>query len=167
MAKLSRKQLYRARRLAAQAALLGYRNRSRIGYTQGSRRWDGIARKRDARKGQHPATADCSAYATWALWNALSLVYGQSDVVNRCKWAYGYTGTQIKHGRRITGAKDMRMGDLVFYANSGSTPTHVAIMVGRKPEKTGKPYVVSHGSSSGPLFLPWDYRRVVQVRRYI
>jgi cell wall-associated NlpC family hydrolase len=55
-------------------------------------------------------------------------------------------------------------GDLVFYAKSGSTPSHVAIVVGRRE---GRPMVVSHGSESGPLYLPWDYRRVVQARRYI
>ena len=58
----------------------------------------------------------------------------------------------------------MLPGDLVFYAGSGSTPTHVAIMVGRKQ---GRPYVISHGNEAGPLFLRWNYRRHVQLRRYV
>ena len=58
----------------------------------------------------------------------------------------------------------MLPGDLVFYASRGTTPTHVAICVGHKQ---GRPYVISHGSESGPLFLPYGYRRVVQIRRYV
>lgn len=165
--KLTDSQRYRARRVASQAALLGYAQRPRVHYTQGAARWSGIANKQDAGRGQYPRYADCSAYATWALWNALYLDHGLPDVVNGLSWRYGNTDSQIRHGSLVKSVKDMRMGDLVFYANSGSRPTHVAIMVGRKPAKTGKPYVVSHGSESGPLFLPFDYRRRVQVRRYI
>ena len=81
----------------------------------------------------------------------------------RAAWQAGFTGTQIQHGRKIT-AGEMLAGDLVFYAGRGSTPTHVAICVGRKGDRA---MVVSHGSESGPLYVPWNYRRVVQVRRYI
>jgi cell wall-associated NlpC family hydrolase len=167
MARLTRKQVYRARRVVAQAALLGYTQRPKVHYSQGASRWNGIATKRDASKGQYPTYADCSAYATWALWNALYLDHHYSDVVNGLNWQYGNTDSQIRHGQRVPSVPEIRMGDLVFYANSGTRPTHVAVVVGRKPEKTGRPYVVSHGSESGPLFLPFDYRRRVQVRRYI
>lgn len=85
------------------------------------------------------------------------------DVVNGANWKAGFTGTQVAHGRRIKGGRLAR-GDLVFYANSGSTPRHVAICVGKRD---GRAMVVSHGSESGPLYLRWDYRRVVQCRRYI
>jgi cell wall-associated NlpC family hydrolase len=163
MAKLTRRQRIRARNRAAQAALLAYRNRGRVHYTQGSRRWSGISGRRNSAQGEFPYYADCSAFATWCLWNALYLPYRRPDVVNGHQWRAGYTGTQIAHGRRI-GPSTMRRGDLVFYAVRGSTPTHVAICVGRPNDR---PMVVSHGNESGPLYLPWNYRRVVQVRRYI
>ena len=143
--------------------MLGYRNRARVHYSQGATRWSGISGHRSAAHGEFPYNADCSAYTTWCLWNGLFLTYRKPDVVNRLDWDFGFTGTQIKHGRKITAGK-MLEADLVFYASSGSTPTHVAICVGRKGSR---PYVVSHGSESGPLFLPYDYRRHVQIRRYI
>ena len=166
MPRLTERQRKRARNLAAQAALLGWRNRTAIHYTQGSRRWEGIDHRRDARKGQFPNYADCSAYATWCLWNGLLLPFGKPDVVNGAHWRAGFTGTQIRHGRAVAWTAEMRKGDLVFYANSGHTPTHVAIMVGRQP-RNGTPMVISHGGESGPLYLPYNYRRIVQVRRYI
>ena len=143
--------------------MLGYRNRARVHYTQGARRWSGITDGRNSARGQFPAYADCSAFTTWALWNGLYLLYREPDQVNGLGWNYGFTGTQIAHGRRVAPSK-MTHGDLVFYASSGQTPTHVAICVGRKQ---GRPMVVSHGSESGPLYLPWNYRRHVQVRRHI
>ena len=143
--------------------MLGYRNRGRVHYTQGSARWSGIKGKRSSAQGEFPFYADCSAFCTWALWNALYLTFRKPDRVNGAAWKAGFTGTQIQHGRKIT-AGEMLAGDLVFYAGRGSTPTHVAICVGRKGDRA---MVVSHGSESGPLYVPWNYRRVVQVRRYI
>ena len=163
MAKLTRAQRERARARAANAALLGYRNRARVRYTQGAARWSGIKGRRNARQGEFPFYADCSAFATWCLWNALFIPYRKRDVVNGAAWKAGFTGTQIAHGRRVK-AGALMAGDLVFYAARGTTPTHVAICVGRRNRKA---MVVSHGSDSGPLYLPWDYRRVVQCRRYI
>ena len=165
MAKLSRAQRERARKRAADAALLGYRNRGRVHYTQGSARWSGISGRRNSRQGEYPYNADCSSYVTWALWNALYLPHKKRDVVNGAAWKAGFTGTQIRHGRKVR-AGELLPGDLVFYANSGSTPTHVAIVVGRRGNK---PMVVSHGSESGPLFVPYDYRRRTPggYRRYI
>jgi len=163
MAKLTSEQRQRARRRAVNAALLAYRNRSRVHYTQGSRRWRGIDARRNAAQGEFPAYADCSAFTTWCLWNGLHLGYNKPDVVNGYRWRAGFTGTQIRHGRRIT-VGEMMEGDLVFYATYGYIPTHVAICVGRR---YGRAYVISHGNESGPLFLPYSYRRLIQVRRYI
>jgi hypothetical protein len=163
MAKLDRAQRDKARARAAGAALLAYRKRSLVHYSQGSRRWSGITSHRNAARGEVPPFADCSAFATWCLWNGLYLTFREPDHVNGAGWRYGFTGSQIEHGRRVK-APDLWRGDLVFYAKSGSTPSHVAIVVGRRE---GRPMVVSHGSESGPLYLPWDYRRVVQARRYI
>jgi hypothetical protein len=168
MAKLTRDERKRARNLAAKAALLGYRNRGSIHYTQGQMRWSGISGHRDARLGQFPAYADCSAYATWCLWNGLFLPYEEPDCVNALFWRYGNTGSMIRQGRAIKWSGSMRKGDCVFYAYRGTTPTHVAIMVGRQPDHSkGTPMVVSHGSESGPLYLPYNYRRIVQVRRFV
>jgi hypothetical protein len=167
MATLTAKQTFRARRLASQAALVAYAHRPSVHYSQGAERWDGIAHGRHADRGEYPHYADCSSFTTWCLWNALRLAYNEPDVVNRLNWDYGNTGSQIQHGKLVYTDRSLRMGDLVFYAYHGWTPTHVAIVVGRRPAKTGKPYVVSHGSEAGPLFLPFDYRRIVQMRRYI
>ena len=163
MAKLSKAQRERARARAASAALLGYHHRARVHYTQGSARWSGIKGKRNSRQGEYPFYADCSAYATWCLWNALYVTYRKRDVVNGAAWKAGFTGTQISHGRPVK-AGELLPGDLVFYANRGQTPTHVAIVVGRRNRKT---MVISHGSDSGPLYVPYDYRRRVGYRRYI
>lgn len=163
MATLTRAQRERARDRAAQAALLGYRHRSRVHYAQDSRRWRGITNRRNSARGEFPSYADCSGYTTWCLWNGLHLLYGKPDVVNGAHWRAGFTGTQVSHGRRIV-ASDLMRADLIFYAAAGTTPTHVAICVGRQ---RGRPVVVSHGSEAGPLFLPWNYRRVVAIRRHI
>lgn len=143
--------------------MLGHRHRDRVHYTQGSDRWRGIANRRNSAQGEFPGHADCSGYTTWCLWNALHLLYGKGDVVNGAAWKAGFTGTQINHGRRVTD-NNIRRGDLVFYAVSGQTPTHVAICVGHRD---GRPMVISHGNEAGPLYLPYNYRRLVQVRRYI
>ena len=165
MAKLSSTQRKRARWRAAQAALLGYRNREHVHYTQGSARWSGIRDRKSAFQGEFPSSADCSGYTTWALWNGLYLAYRKPDIVNGCGWLAGFTGTQIRHGRKVDGAARMLRGDLVFYATSGETPTHVAICVGRN--RDDKPMVVSHGSEAGPLYLPFSYRRHIEIRRYV
>ena len=163
MAKLTKAERDRARDRAAQAALLSFHRRIHVHYTQGARRWNGISARKNARQGEFPFFADCSAFTTWCLWNGLFLPHRKLDVVNGLAWRHGFTGTQIRHGIKIK-AGALMAGDLVFYASRGSTPTHVAICVGRKNHK---PYVISHGQESGPLFLPFDYRRRVQCRRYI
>ena len=163
VARLTQAERKRARRRAVNAALLGYRNRAAIHYTQSSARWSGIDNGQNAARGEFPRYADCSSFSTWCLWNALQLLYRKPDVVNGARWRAGYTGTQVAHGRRVSPSR-MMLGDLVFYAGSGSTPTHVAIAVGKRD---GRMMVVSHGSESGPLYVPWNYRRVVQCRRFI
>lgn len=154
-----------ARDRAVQAALLGLHHASAIHYSQGSGRWQGIAGHKVARKGQYPTVADCSAFATWCLWNGLHLGLGiKADVVNGCSWNAGYTGTMAQHGREVLHLKNVLPGDCVLY---GPAPTyeHVAIVVANK---NGKPVVVSHGSEAGPFLLPYNYRSDVgQIRRYV
>lgn len=147
------------RKLATNAAMLGYYHRDVLHYTQDQGyRWEGIRTGRLAKLGHYPNHADCSAFASWCLWNGLR-EFGVHDVVNGLNFAAGYTGTMLQHGNRVTDGSLLR-GDLVIYG-SGWPGAHVAIAVG-----DGK--VVSFGSEPGPFLLPWNYRRdVLQVRRFI
>lgn len=165
---LTAKERTRARRIAVRAALLGLHNAAAIHYTQGSARWQGIKDTRFSQRRQFPNYADCSAFATWCLWNGLYVPYHKPDVVNGADWKAGYTGTMLSHGRSIRYTKNIRWGDCVLYGAPGSSGRHVAIIV-----KVGKPrgsslMVVSHGSEGGPYYLPYNYRRDIQsIRRYI
>ncbi len=109
---------------------------------------------------EFPNFADCSSFVTWCLWNGLFLRYGLPDTVNGQDWKAGFTGTLLDHGRRILEPGKALRGDLVFYDD----PTHVTIIVARV---NGKPRVISHGSEVGPLNREFDYRPVIQIRRYI
>lgn len=91
MTTLSLAQRTLARDRAVQAALLGLHHAPAIHYTQGAERWEGISKHKVARKGQFPTHADCSAFATWCLWNGLHLGLGvKADVVNGESWNAGY-----------------------------------------------------------------------------
>lgn len=160
---LKRDHRITARQLVTHAALLGLRHKDAVHYTQGPQRWEGIDRHLIAAGGDYPRHADCSAFTTWCLWNGLAVPFGVDDVVNGLNWSAGFTGTQAAHGRPVKHIGNARRGDLVLY---GSPPNyaHVAIIVGRRD---GKPLVVSHGSEPGPFLLPFDYRPVGQIRRYI
>lgn len=154
-----------ARNRAATAAMLGYRNRGVVHYTQGPLRWSGIDRKLNANQGEFPRNADCSAYATWCLWNGLFLPFRVRDTVNGQAWKAGYTGTMLKHGKRVVHLKNVLRGDCVLYGRPGTTGSHVAIVVGRL---NGRVMVVSHGSEGGPYYVPYNYRGdIMSIRRYI
>jgi cell wall-associated NlpC family hydrolase len=143
-----------------QAAFLGLAHAPEIHYTQGPRRWDGINRDYKAWRGEYPIYADCSAFATWCLWNGLDH-YGVRDTVNDSDWQAGYTGTMLEHGKVIVHEENVLQGDLVLYGVPGTTGKHVAICVGG-----GK--VISHGSEGGPYLLEIHYRSdVIDIRRYI
>lgn len=154
-------QRQRARKRVVAAAYLGLHNAQRIHYTQGPQRWEGIAKHRRAYRGEYPTQADCSAFATWCLWDA-TLRYRLPDFVNGEAWTGGYTGTQQDHGKRVPArTRSMLPGDLVFYGDQGGgVAEHVAVYVGNG-------LVVSHGSEGGPYLLAWNYRPVNEVRRYI
>jgi CHAP domain len=161
---LSAEHRRKARQLAVQAAMLGYNNKGAVHYTQGSRRWTGINKNLRAAKGQFPRYADCSAYATWCVWNGL-IPYGVRDTVNALRWQGGFTGTMLKHGKRVQKIENVLPGDCVIYGKSGTNGKHTAIVVGRR---NGVPMVVSHGSEGGPYYVKWNYRKdVMQIRRYI
>lgn len=160
---LSREHRIRARDRCCHANLLIYRHRDQVHYTQGGRRWDGIRGHHNARLGQFPTYGDCSAIATWGLWNGLYLSFGHRDNVNGLGWHAGFTGTLLQHGVGVS-VHHMQRGDLVIYGRS-YPGVHVATFVGYH---NGIPMVVSHGSERGPLYVPLHYRNdVLSCRRYI
>lgn len=156
---LTRAQRINVRDHAVEAAVLSIRNAPRIHYTQGAQRWQGIARKLVAAKGQYPTQGDCSSMATWWLWNGLR-IYGVRDVVNGAAWTAGYTGTQLTHGKRVVHRSNWQRGDLLIYGR-GFPGAHVCMYLGGG-------YAASHGSEAGPFKVRWDYRSdLLQVRRFI
>lgn len=156
---LSPQHRVEARSLAVRAAFLALRHAGAVHYTQTAKRWEGIARDLKAFKGEYPHFADCSAFATWCLWNGLDH-YGVRDTVNGQNWKAGYTGTMLAHGKEVRHRGNVLRGDCVIYG-SGGAGEHTAICIGG-----GK--VISHGSEAGPFLLPIDYRRdVMQIRRYV
>jgi cell wall-associated NlpC family hydrolase len=153
-----------ARERAVRAAMIGYRHRDAINYTQDAvRRWEGISKGLRAGKGQFPSNADCSSFVTWCLWDALGGPDAGADIVNGAKWTAGYTGTQCGHGHEVS-INRAQPGDLAFYGPSRNNINHVTIVVA-----PGR--VISHGQQSGPLSLPMDYSRpggsLKFVRRYL
>jgi hypothetical protein len=162
---LSVEHRIRARDRAVQAAILGLNHAPKIHYTQGPKRWDGIRLHKNARAGQYPLYADCSAFVTWCLWNGLVLSgYTDRDLVNGANWTGGYTGTMLAHGKHVEHLSSVQRADAVIYGH-GEPGEHTAIVVG---VKNGVPMVVSHGSEAGPFYLPYNYRSdVMGFRRYI
>lgn len=145
-----------ARDRAVQAMMLLLHHAPAVHYTQDfTLRWEGIAKHRNARKGQFPTHADCSSSTSWALWNGLYLGLGvKADVVNGEHWKAGYTGTLAAHGREVQHESHLLPADLVLY---GPAPTfeHVAMYVGRR---NGVSMVISHGSEAAPFLVPLHYR---------
>jgi len=157
---LSAPHRIRARDLAMRAAFLGLRHAPDLHYTQGPRRWQGIDRNLKAWKGEYPHYGDCSAFATWCLWNGLDH-YGVRDTVNGQRWKAGWTGTMVQHGKHVRHESNVMRGDLALYGDPVGRTGHVAICVG-----SGK--VISFGSEAGPFLLPIHYRAdFKQIRRYI
>jgi hypothetical protein len=160
---LGASQRLRGRERASQAAILGYHHASQIRYTQGGARWEGIANRCNARRGEFPTHADCSSFVTWCLWNALYLAFNVGDVVNGAGWTAGYTGTMKSHGLRVQHEASLLRADCVHYGPG--TGHHVAMVIGRVG---GVPMVISHGSESGPHYVRFDYRDdIAEFRRYI
>lgn len=152
-------QRYATRQRVKRAALAAVRRAWLIHYTQGAARWQGINRRLHAAEGQFPAYADCSSFTTWLLWDATRRC-GFGDFVNGCSWNYGYTGTQVQHGRDVpVNRARLLVGDLVFYGG-WAVPSHVAVYVGGG-------LVVSHGNERAPSLLRWDYRTPSRVKRYV
>ena len=89
-----------------------------------------------------PLTTDCSGFATLCYFLA-----GAPDPNSSNYNHYGYTGTLLSHGTKITLA-EAQPGDLIVYGPG--TGDHVAIIV----ENDGKdPLTVSHGQESDPSYV--------------
>ena len=153
---LNPRQRVAARKRIVRGAWLGYNHRGVIHYTQRRQRW-AISTGARSKRNQYPHNADCSAYASYLLWDA-TVDHHLRDFVNGAFWRAGFTGTMVQHGIRIP--QPTLVGDCVFYGGSFWRPNHVAVYIGH-----GR--VFSHGSEAGPFILPWNYRRVVQVRRHL
>ncbi len=149
------------------AALVTVRRRQNIHYSQDmTLRWGGIRNK--VRLPDVPVHADCSSLTTWLMHNGRIHIRGTAgeDVVNGTRWKSGYTGTQLTHGKRHRfGTRFWRPGlTLVFYGRPHDI-SHVAIYVGK--DGAGRHMVVSHGSESGPHYVPYNYRSdYVESRLY-
>lgn len=102
-----------------------------------------------------PPATDCSGYVTWVLWQAgigpAVAYFGPGSPV-------GWTGTLDQQGVFVPRNRPLQVGDLIFYGG-GRPWGHVAIYVGH-----GR--VSSHGSV-GVKDLPYNYRAVGEVRRYV
>jgi hypothetical protein len=147
-----------AQRVIVQGARLLLVNAAAIHYTQGSSRWEGIAKRRLVRDGRYPTYGDCSSTATWLLWNALAVHLGMPDVVHGQGWRAGYTGTMLQHGRTIP-VSSAAVGDLALYGR-GAPGQHVVVCLGGG-------VAVSHGSERGPSKVAINYRPdLLSVRRY-
>jgi cell wall-associated NlpC family hydrolase len=148
-----------ARDIVADAACLALSHAHEIRYVRGARRWEGIDRGLRASRGEYPRHADCSSFASWVLWQALSH-FGLGDTINGTNWQAGYVGTLLEHGRPVA-RHDARVGDLAFYQPDDSDHRHVAVCIGAD-------LVISHGNDDGPRLLSLDYRRDMRsIRRYI
>lgn len=140
-----------ARRVILMGVRLLMANPAGVHYTQnGTARWEGIHKELRIAEGEYPRHGDCSSTHTWLLWNALTHVGVDRDLVNGQRWLAGYTGTIAAHGKRVVDLRNAKVGDAILY---GPRPTfeHVATYIGG-----GR--VFSHGSERGPFLLGVDYR---------
>lgn len=151
-----------ARKLIAKAAQVMVENKTRITYSQGADRWEGIRTGLSITRGLYPRHCDCSSTHTWLMWDAMHRPYGVRDLVNHQLWKAGYTGTMYTRGKAVQHDENLKIGDAIFYGDQGGgIPKHVATYVGG-----GK--VFSHGSQGGPYILDLDYRSDRRMsRRYI
>jgi hypothetical protein len=158
--KFTDSEIAQARQIAVASFRLLYNHRGSVHYTQGASRWQGIRERRRYADGRFPLYCDCSSAYSWCWWNALTNVDGMNtrDRINGSSWTAGYTGTLLSHGWRV---HDRKPGDAVIYGR-GFPGAHVAMVANNTN------YVYSHGSESGPHYIPWNYRSdVMQVRRYL
>lgn len=94
-------------------------------------------------KAKLPLVTDCSGFAT--------LCYHMAGAPDPNGFGYdgaGWTGTLLKHGRKIN-AIDCLPGDLIVYGNPATGGHHVVIAIEHGPN----PLCVSHGQERGPQLV--------------
>lgn len=149
-----------ARRVILEGVKLFMADPSRIHYTQGPLRWEGIDRKLRIAHGEVPTHGDCSSTHTFLVWNGLTHVHpGIADILNGERWRAGFTGTIAHHGKQVVHLANLKVGDSVLYGD-GPNFEHVATAIGG-----GR--VFSHGGEAGPFLLPANYRPISMMRRHI
>ena len=110
-----------------------------------------------------PRHADCSSSVT-IIYHAA----GIRDPNGRAYDGWGYTGTLLAHGRKVTRDRIQPL-DLIFYGHASprpgfpaGAPTHVAMVM------DGQGAIFTFGSDPGPSFRRIDYRNDLHsIRRYI
>jgi hypothetical protein len=148
---LSDRHAAEARRVIVAGARLLIAHAGEVHYTQDAfQRWEGIRRELRVGAGQFPKHGDCSSTHSWLLWNALTHVGVEHDLVNGLAWRAGYTGTIATHGKQVHNVRNAKVGDAVLYGARWPFE-HVATYLGGG-------IVFSHGSDAGPFLLRIDYR---------
>lgn len=125
----------------------GVKNTARIHYRQ-SRPIDGRGRPKKL-----PLYTDCSGFVT------LCYEWAGAEDPNGVNFSgYGYTGTLLRHCRRIS--KDAaRPGDLVIWTPPADGQ-HVSIVVEGGPDLL----LASHGSDRGPILIRFSDQHAYQSR---
>jgi hypothetical protein len=128
------------------AAMVLYNRRSIVHYTQGPSRMQIVRRRLKLRDLNVVSSLweDCSSSTT-----GLYYVAGLGDPNGLGYNGFGFTGTQVVHGREVA-ASSAPAGALIFYGR-GFPYHHVTMSVGG-----GR--VFSHGSEFGPRLQAWNYR---------
>lgn len=114
-----------------------------------------------------PYAADCSGFATWAARSGGWAQDPNYPLGSSRKWdGYGYTGTLWACGHDVSSLRYAKLCDLVFYGRPwlAGGAAHVSIV---REIHDGRVYVGSHGSRSGPINVPADYRSITGIRRYV
>ena len=134
-------------------ALIAYRIKGRVHYTQSARRMT-IVRYHMIPPFTRVIYEDCSSAVTGLYWMA-----GLHDPNERHFNGDGFTGTLCENGHRRLGAP--QIGDLVFYGH-GKPWEHVACVYALNPTR-----VWSMGHEGGPVIEALDYRADRgEIRRY-
>ena len=147
---LGKAQRAQARRRAYNAAWLTYSNRTRVHYTQGARRWDGIDQGPQRPTGPSTrATPTARASRRGASGTACT---SPSTSATPSTAPPGKPATPARCSRTANGSSTSRtslVGDCVIYG--GGTGKHTAIVIGKG---NGRVMVISHGSEARPVLHP-------------
>lgn len=101
-----------------------------------------------------PFITDCSGFATFCYFHACAPDPNGFDYDGA-----GYTGTLLKHGRKIN-AMDCLPGDLIVYGDPASGGHHVVIAIEAGPD----PLCVSHGQERGPALIKHSVEKMYQPK---